>query len=292
MKNILIGSIAVVLILFVSFFALNSYIYNEKQATGEPVPTETLERELVGVVTGVDVTGVMVDGPALIDIETEIGESHSIAVPSMGINLCPAAQNIANVYDVAIGDVVSVRGTFGEEKSIVPCNDASHYLQVVGVHLDTEVGFRFEYPKGPDGYLDTGEGFTFSDDPSFIKGIMLVNKKEYEAMKENTEPREGPPTIQIQVYRNPERQQSAVWLDSHPQETNINLAVSEPGEASVGGVTALRFTADGLYASDVYVVTVGEYVFLLRGEYIDKNSDIYRTFTDIVDNFEFIPTGE
>ena len=69
----------------------------------EEVLLEAKEKyKIDGVVTAVDLTQVMLDGPVVIELETEVGESHSIAVPSMGFGLCAAAQKIAGVYDIAI----------------------------------------------------------------------------------------------------------------------------------------------------------------------------------------------
>lgn len=292
MKNIIIGIVALAVFLLVGFFAFNAYLYKEKQADNIPSPLETLEKEVVGTVTAIDLNGVAFDGPALIELKAEVGEPFTIAVPSMGLGLCAAAQKIADVYDIAIGDVVSVRGTIDDEGRIVPCEDVAHYLRVVGEYVDSEAGFRFEYPKGPDGYRNKGEGFTFSEDSSFVSGVMLVNKEEDAAMEESTEPREGLPTIKVQVYTNPTKKLPAAWAEAMPRETNINLALSAPTETSVGGAKAVRFITDGLYAALVYVVTSGDHVILLRGEYIDTDSDIYRTFIDIVNTFEFIPVAD
>jgi len=291
MKNIILGTVVLVGLLLVGFYMFNTYIYNEKQSTVVPPSGLTGEKEISGVVTAVNREEIIFDGPVLIELETAVGEPFTIAVPSMGFLMCAAAPNIADVYDIVPGDKLSVRGTSDEAGKIVPCENPSHYLQVSGVYVDLEVGFRFEYPKGPDGYLAKGEGFTFSDHPTFVSGVMLVNKNEDAVMEENTEPREGPPTIQFLAYENTEKQSPAVWADAHPRETNSNLRLSssELQEISVGGAPAVQFVTDGLYAARVYVVTHGDYILVMRGEYLDTDSEIYRTFTNSIDTFEFVP---
>lgn len=83
---------------------------------------------LEGEVSAINLEGVMVDAPALVTISTEDGEKV-IAVPSMGRNLC-VAKELADVYALKVGDVVSVKGEVDEEGRIVPCMDESHFMRV------------------------------------------------------------------------------------------------------------------------------------------------------------------
>lgn len=83
-----------------------------------------------GTVTAVDSSQVAVDGPYVVEIETDEGTAQRIEVPSMGINLCAAQENIASVSDIETGDTVSVRGTMSAEGAIVPCEGTDHYLRI------------------------------------------------------------------------------------------------------------------------------------------------------------------
>jgi hypothetical protein len=49
----------------------------------------------------------------------------------MGINVCPAAEDIADPFTLTTGDYVLVRGEVDDFERIVPCGDSSHYLRVV-----------------------------------------------------------------------------------------------------------------------------------------------------------------
>jgi hypothetical protein len=93
----------------------------------ESAPLTTAE----GTVTNVNLEEVTSDGPALVTIQTEAGETAVIAVPSMGLPLCVAFGEIADVYLLAEGDEVAVAGELDEEGRIVPCADTAHYLRVV-----------------------------------------------------------------------------------------------------------------------------------------------------------------
>lgn len=87
-----------------------------------------------GVVISVDESQAMVDGPFVIDLMTEGGDDTArIEIPSMGIMLCEARDNIADIGDIKEGMTVEVRGVVNSENvgSITPCESAEHYLRVV-----------------------------------------------------------------------------------------------------------------------------------------------------------------
>lgn len=83
-----------------------------------------------GTVSSVDLEQVMVDGPAVITLETADDSTVEIRVPSMGRNLC-LATDLADPYQIEIGDTVEVNGTMDEEGAIVPCASEEHFLRVI-----------------------------------------------------------------------------------------------------------------------------------------------------------------
>lgn len=287
--SVVLGLGAVVA-LVAAFFALNAYIYNEKQPDGAN-PGAGTSVSLEGVVRAVELEQMMVDGPALIQFETRIGEMHTIAVPSMGIMLCAAQPQIDSVGTIEVGDPIAVRGTIGAEERIIPCDDAEDYLRVgKGTYTNSDVGYQFSYEKGADGYeLQTPDAM--SSDTTFTTGVQLMLHDDYEELQAATDAREGPPTIAVRVYENEGNQSAAVWVDDYAQESNITLAFAEPEEAVVGGANAVMYVSDGLYPTRTYVIAHGGYIFVLTGSYLDQNSRIYRDFDTIVDSFTFIATA-
>jgi heat shock protein HslJ len=136
-KTLLI-SIVALLVLGGLFFALNSYIYKEKQ--GEVVVGKTVAT--VGTIVAVNKDQAAFDGPILITLQPKEGGPVMIAVPTMGLPLCPAyqAKNIVDVYLLKSGDEIKVRGIVGEDGSIVPCEAADHYLGSTPVVVDNFEG--------------------------------------------------------------------------------------------------------------------------------------------------------
>ncbi len=91
----------------------------------------TNDKYVRGTVISVDTSKVPVDGPALVTIQAEGGSRAVIAIPSMGINFCPALANITSVQELKSGETVEVRGEVGAEGVILPCQSSAHYLRVV-----------------------------------------------------------------------------------------------------------------------------------------------------------------
>lgn len=82
-----------------------------------------------GTIQSIDTSGVALDGPAIVTIKTADNTTQEIHVPSMGIRLCAAYENIADVYSLKEGDKIEVRGILSED-AIVPCQSAEDYLKV------------------------------------------------------------------------------------------------------------------------------------------------------------------
>ena len=99
-------------------------------------PTQEVSTDIVtrsGIITQINLDQAALDGPYMVTIQAVSGEFSTIAVPSMGLPLCVAYKNntITDVYALKLGQQIEVRGTLGENDSIVPCASADHYLRVV-----------------------------------------------------------------------------------------------------------------------------------------------------------------
>lgn len=277
-------SIVIVFSLALVFFAFNTFIYNQKQVGSH---AENEKPTVSGVVTNVDLSPMAYDGPALITVKTDSGESKVISVVSMGRNLCQAKDSLADVGLVAVGDSLSARGEVDGDGRIVPCVDPSHYIRIKSEIRDTTLGFAFEYPKTPYGYIL--EDISFKNvSAQFVRGFMLTEKAEYDALQNTPEVREGPPTIQIHVYKNALNQSSAVWAMKNANESLSNLVSGEVKEVVVAGANAVEYSADGLYANRVFVAAHGGYVYVLIGSYQDVASQIYQDFNSLVSSFHFV----
>ena len=210
-------------------------------------------------------------------------------MPSFGLPLCEAFTNIADVYQIKSGDRIEVNGSADENDRVVPCESADHYLRVIGVVLDQEVELAFEYRKGPDGYVLESIPVSGFPESSFIKGYQLMTQSDYDDLVASEAPREGPPTIQILVFKNEGNQSASNWVDEFSQFSNIGLALGEINrDATLSGANAVHYKADGLYVSEVIVAASGGYIYMVSGAYIDEASIIRSDFEPFADSIEFI----
>jgi hypothetical protein len=103
------------------------YLFQQPKASPEIV---TRSASVTGEVLAVDAQMIASDGPFIVIIQDNRGEAYRIEVPSMGINLCPAAPYIDDVTLIKPGSMISVRG-FVQDSVIVPCEQEDHSLRIV-----------------------------------------------------------------------------------------------------------------------------------------------------------------
>lgn len=287
MKHILL--VAGLVVVLVS----GSYILYTQLGVSEAEDVDTTDdaaRTASGVVTAIDTEAVMLDGPVRITIATSDG-AEVIAVPSMGLPLCAAAAHIADAFAVAVGDQITVTGSVNESYEIVPCESMEHQLEITSAFVDEQVGYQFNYHKGPDGYVVVPVEQSPSS-AAYVAGVTVYPRTAYEEFMRSDDAREGPLAVSVMVYTNTENESAAVWALRHPQESNSELAQDEVREAVVGGANAVAYRIDGLYPADTYVVAHGGYVYVFSGMYDSADAPIRTEFQFILDTIAFIPTAD
>jgi hypothetical protein len=129
MKKFILIIVVIVLAIAGYYFYFTSYKSIVDDEKGAPmVGASTVEFE--GEIKNINKDAIALDGPTVITVSSGNTETY-IAVPSMGINLCAAKNNIVDVFTLKVGDKVSVSGVSDDQGRIVPCEDTSHYLRVV-----------------------------------------------------------------------------------------------------------------------------------------------------------------
>lgn len=130
MKKTIISVLAIIIIVWLGYAIATR---NSEPDLIEQVPVENTgsDSEASGTVTSINTEQIVYDGPSLITIRTEDGMERIIAIRSMGINLCAAQPQMADVGTLQTGDRIEVRGYAEADGIIVPCESADHYLRVV-----------------------------------------------------------------------------------------------------------------------------------------------------------------
>lgn len=150
------------------------------------------------------------------------------------------------------------------------------------IFTSPELGLQFSYPTGYE--LKVGAGADGNSE--FVQSLVLMTAQD--AATPPPVGGEGPATITIQVFKNTLKQWPLIWAETHPQFSNINLKQGEVSEVVVGGAKAVRYLADGLYATDTVVVAHGENIYVFSGMFITEDSDLRRDFSPLIDSVSFI----
>jgi hypothetical protein len=154
-------------------------------------------------------------------------------------------------------------------------------------YRNEEDGIGFEYRKDPDGYTLTLPDVP-KDNPTLMRGrYVLTNTKAHEEFLASTDAREGPPTLSVTVFDNPDGLPVDVWVKEHEAVSNFNPATSKPFATTLGGQKGILYNADGLYASSNVVVSYNGKIYLLTGTYGERTDPIYRDFDSLTAFFSF-----
>ncbi len=163
----------------------------------------------------------------------------------------------------------------------------------LGQFEDRSIEVAFDYPKGSDGYvIDDLSSFVGeeSEGVEVVKVYRIMNQQEKVELENSEGGREGPPVMQLMVFRNDLNQTPSMWVDAFSRFSNIEMVMGEVDrDAVVGGANAVRYTTDGLYMADNVVVANGEYIYHFTGSYHEANSVIHQDFKGIIDSVRFVP---
>lgn len=99
--------------------------------SGTPAGNEELGtiQETTGTVSEVNTEQAALDGPVRVTLATEDGGEVVVAIPSMGLPLCAAKDNIVDAWNLPVGAIIEVRGGTGPAGEIVPCDSPDHYMR-------------------------------------------------------------------------------------------------------------------------------------------------------------------
>ena len=152
--------------------------------------------------------------------------------------------------------------------------------QKFSTYVSEVYGFSFQYRAGGDGYVREEVVPSLQEDQDLQHIVVLMLKSDYNTLQEEARDitREGPPTLNIAIYNNPQNTPVDEWVDAHPNAVNRDLVLGTITEDIVAGEQALRMKTDGLYVTNVALVSHRGYIYLFTGGFIDENSPQVRDF--------------
>lgn len=149
---------------------------------------------------------------------------------------------------------------------------------------NSDIGYSFSFPSGDSGfYLDQSADLTEAD--GLRKAIVLIpyaDLNSYWAPSEGSTP---PPVVNIYVFDNIANLKISDWVTKYDVFSRHSRAVSSIDETTLNGATALRYETDGSYRSYVLVLSRGNQVAVLIGEFTDPDTQLFNDFWNIAASF-------
>jgi len=155
------------------------------------------------------------------------------------------------------------------------------------VRINDTPDFGFSYRSDPQGYVV--EEMASVDEKHDLKKSIVILPLSDKQPQDSVISSEGSPAITINVFKNTKKQWPATWAIEHEAYSAFNLKMGSTTEVVVGGANAIRYKADGLYASDNVVVAQGQYIYVITGMFIDADSDLKRDFEPLLSSLYFLP---
>ncbi len=145
-------------------------------------------------------------------------------------------------------------------------------------YRNDDLGLRFEYRVEPDGFTLVEQDESVTGHAALVEHVTLVRTDEYIELLTSSVPREGPPAITVMVFDNPSALTPREWATENPNVSNSTRTLSAMREVSFSGVPAVRYTSDGLYATDTIIAANNGRIYLIAGSYIDEASTLRADF--------------
>jgi hypothetical protein len=184
-------------------------------------------------------------------------------------------------------------------------DDPAHY-EIPGSPervTNTPQNLEFTYYGGDNGYtlLESWEDTDFGD-PELVKAYTIVKTADY-AANGGTPAGVGNqvPAITILVFdeatstatttgtsTEPAGPTLREWAESKSGFTAYGLKTGEPEDVRIDNVTAIRYTSEGPFPSETYVLNHRNKYYVIIGQYPSADSDIRKAFEKLLTQVYFL----
>lgn len=156
-------------------------------------------------------------------------------------------------------------------------------------YISSEYGLSFEYPQG---YFVAFEQ-TLDGEREQHAIVLAEDTPAVRALFSNPgSATEGPPTITITIFQNDLDHYTLQSFVEGTNFSNFKLSDENKTETTVGGETAWRYRATGLYENDNVVVVRPEYVYMLTAFFNSPEDQILKDFDAILQTVTFTEPAE
>jgi len=143
------------------------------------------------------------------------------------------------------------------------------------------LGLSFDYPKTYIIREQTVQNGGF-------EAILVEDTAENRAIWNGEAPgREGPISINIQSFPNPENLSPLTWAEQN-KISNLSLVIGDIQNFEMSGAPAILYQWDGLYRADQIIFTNKNKIFLLSSTYLNEEDEIRIIFANLITSLEVL----
>ncbi|HEX8591543.1 MAG TPA: hypothetical protein VF696_02240 [Candidatus Paceibacterota bacterium] len=161
-----------------------------------------------------------------------------------------------------------------------------------------------EEPAKPqaNSYASPDHGLSFSYSPGYflserkagegarpeLSVVLVEDTAENREVLEgrSSAPRDGPTSITVEVYPNPDRLAAEDWVRA---STNWTVRTSDAAPFGSGSITGVKYSWDGLYAGKSYVVTEGSHAYVFSVTWMAQEDAMLAEFDRLLETVIITP---
>lgn len=151
----------------------------------------------------------------------------------------------------------------------------------VGTLAYSSAGLTFTYP--PTLYMKE----RVANEAKLERSVVLVeNSESNRAILNGTAPvaGEGPPSITIDIYKNPQHLTPEEWMR---QDTNWTQQSIARDGIVIGGLPAVSFDWSGLYEGNSSIVSFGDHIYVFSYTWLSADDVVIKEVSDVLDSVKF-----
>ena len=188
-----------------------------------------------------------------------------------------------------------VAGAFiANEQVVQPILNDRTVDDVVGYQIESpEYDFAFKYPSGLEGYTLIESPIATTSE-SLKKAYLMFQYDEYIEYQNNQT--QTPPAVSVFVFALPDKAETATssrserllqWMNENPQYTSYDRRNGEPEEVEIDGVSALKYSTEGIYGQDFHIASYSGNVYVFAGQYENTEDENIAMYTNLISSITF-----
>lgn len=160
-----------------------------------------------------------------------------------------------------------------------------------------DLDFGFTYPSGESGFALIEPPVPTTTSDGLQKVYVLMDTQEYVLFQSNPDQGETPPSVSVLVVKMPVLSDELettdrltrlkAWAELYPQYSSATIRTGQQEIVDLDGVPAIRYSTDGLYQQEVYLVSYKGNVYVFTGQFDSESDTIHSMFMELIRSVEF-----